>query len=219
MFRSSCYHLLLGLVLVLVSAPFVQSTSHGPLVEAILMTLVLLSAVLAVGGRHRMLAVGGVLAAPAFVTHWVVHAHPGLMPAWVASAAATVPLGFVMFILFRFVLQAKRVNAEVICASVSNYLLLGLSFALGYKIAAGLMPGAFTLSGCADPASSWSSFTFFYFSFITLCTVGYGDIIPNLDVTRMLAMVEAMVGTFYMAILVARLVAMYSFDQSAREKT
>jgi hypothetical protein len=55
-----------------------------------------------------------------------------------------------------------------------------------------------------------SGFTGLYFSFITLSTVGYGDIIPVSDVARMLAIVEAMFGTFYVTLLIARLVSLYS---------
>ncbi len=55
-----------------------------------------------------------------------------------------------------------------------------------------------------------NGFTSLYFSFITLSTVGYGDIVPASEVARMLAMVEAMFGMFYMAMLVARLVSLYS---------
>jgi hypothetical protein len=55
-----------------------------------------------------------------------------------------------------------------------------------------------------------NAFTSLYFSFITLSTVGYGDIVPASKVARMLAMVEAMFGMFYMAMLIARLVSLYS---------
>ena len=56
-----------------------------------------------------------------------------------------------------------------------------------------------------------NGFTGLYFSFITLSTVGYGDIIPVSQMARMLAIVEAMFGTFYVALLIARLVSLYSF--------
>ena len=55
-----------------------------------------------------------------------------------------------------------------------------------------------------------TGFTGLYFSFITLSTVGYGDIIPASGLARMLAMVEAVFGMFYVALLVARLVSLYS---------
>ncbi|MBV8099475.1 MAG: two pore domain potassium channel family protein [Verrucomicrobia bacterium] len=67
---------------------------------------------------------------------------------------------------------------------------------------------AFTLS--SKSGYSLNGFTSLYFSFITLGTVGYGDIAPMSAMARMLAMVEAMFGMFYMAMLIARLVSLYS---------
>ena len=67
-----------------------------------------------------------------------------------------------------------------------------------------------------------NGFTGLYFSFITLSTVGYGDIIPVSEVARMLAIVEAMFGMFYMTLLIARLVSLYSskspFEITNREE-
>ena len=60
-------------------------------------------------------------------------------------------------------------------------------------------------------------FTAHYFSFITLCTVGYGDIAPVSSAARMLAAMEAMTGTIYMAVLIARLVSMHSSPTMAAE--
>jgi hypothetical protein len=59
-----------------------------------------------------------------------------------------------------------------------------------------------------------NGFTGLYFSFITLSTVGYGDIVPVSSVARMLAIVEAMFGMFYMTLLIARLVSLYSSKSS-----
>ena len=55
-----------------------------------------------------------------------------------------------------------------------------------------------------------SGFTAIYFSFITLATLGYGDITPAADIARMLAMLEAMTGTLFVGVMIARLVSLYS---------
>jgi uncharacterized membrane protein len=60
-------------------------------------------------------------------------------------------------------------------------------------------------------------FNAFYFSFITLCTVGYGDVTPVSKGARMLAVVEAITGLFYVAVLISRLVAVYSATQPSVE--
>ena len=65
-------------------------------------------------------------------------------------------------------------------------------------------------------ANAMKGFTALYFSFATLCTVGYGDILPVSGVARMLAILEAGVGVFYVAILISRLVALHSSESLIR---
>jgi hypothetical protein len=77
-----------------------------------------------------------------------------------------------------------------------------------------LNPSAFTM---AAAGATMDGFNAFYFSFITLCTVGYGDVVPASKVARMLAVTEALIGLFYMAVLVSRLVAVYSSTQPTPE--
>jgi ion channel len=63
-----------------------------------------------------------------------------------------------------------------------------------------------------------NGFNAFYFSFVTLSTAGYGDIVPVSRMARMLAVMESVTGLFYVAILIARLVTMYSSNVSAKDK-
>ncbi len=111
--------------------------------------------------------------------------------------------------LLGFVLRAKQVDANVLCAGISVYLLLGLAWTLGYLLVAAANPKQPAFAFNAGPASM-TSFNAFYFSFITLTTVGYGDITPVSNVARALAALEAMTGTLFVAVLISRLVALYS---------
>jgi hypothetical protein len=90
------------------------------------------------------------------------------------------------------------------------YLLLALLWTLGYWLVAELIPNAFSFNIASETDPSMKGFNSFYFSIITLCTVGYGDITPVSKVARMLAGAEAMTGLLYVAVLIARLVAMAS---------
>jgi Ion channel len=116
--------------------------------------------------------------------------------------------------LLRFVLRAPSVNIEVLCASISAYLMLGLMWTMAYWLVDQLTPeGAFSFNTNAG-TPSMNGFNAFYFSFVTLSTVGYGDITPVSKVARMLAAMEAITGLLYMAVLIARLVALYSSPKS-----
>ena len=77
-----------------------------------------------------------------------------------------------------------------------------------------LNPGAFAFNVGTPSVHPVSQFEAYYFSFVTLSTVGYGDITPLSHGARTLAMMEAMTGTLYMAVLISRLVALYSSQGS-----
>jgi len=167
---------------------------------------VMASSVLAVGARRRHLIIALVLVVPAAMGKWINHLRPDLLPPEVFLIATVVFFGFVLSHLLRFIVRAPRVNMEVLCAGVAGFLMLGLLWTPVYLLVARLDPGEFT-----TPAGSpLNGFNAFYFSFITLCTVGYGDIMPVSKIARMLAVIEAITGLFYMAVLISRLVSVYS---------
>lgn len=95
--------------------------------------------------------------------------------------------------------------------------MLGLFWMFAYMLMAQLVPGAFAFSAGPASAQIMDGSTALYFSFVTLCTVGYGDIIPVSPVTRMLAFLEAITGLFYMAVIISRLVAIYSSENRGKE--
>lgn len=114
-----------------------------------------------------------------------------------AAAAGTV----------RFALRGRGVDAEHLYAALSAYLLAGLFFGVLYDLMSRLSPEAFAAAGAAiqlTPASA------IYFSFVTLATLGYGDIVPASDAARGVAVVEAVAGQLYVAVMIARLVSLYA---------
>jgi Ion channel len=207
--RITTVELLIALVLLFFFFPFVEEVKDGDVIVSILLSLVLLSAVLAVADRKRVFVIALVLAIPAIGGRWISHFRPDLVPPRVFLTAALVLIGFVVANLLRFVLRAPSVNAEVLCASISAYLMLGLLWTVAYWLVDQLTPGAFAFSANVE-RQSIGGFNAFYFSFITLSTVGYGDITPVSKVARMLAAMEAMTGLLYVAVLIARLVSLYS---------
>jgi hypothetical protein len=222
-FRSSAAQFLGALVLMLVAAPFLDELKYGEAIDAGLMTLVLIAGVLAVGRTHRTLVLAVVLALPAVATRWIGHLQPHLLP--LASIASLIFIGFVEFQLLHFIFRARRVNSDVLCAGISGYLLLGILFMLAFRFVSllnpvdpahpAIQPGAFSFNLAGATAHDLSRFEAYYFSFITLSTVGYGDISPLSNAARTLAMTEAMTGTLYMAVLISRLVALYSSESQA----
>jgi len=213
--RFSPVQLLVALGLLFITSPFVEDLPRGDLIEAVLLSLVMVFAVLAVGGQRRTLTVALVLGIPTLAGKWINHFRPDLLPPAYVLVATVCFFGFVVAQLLRFVIRAPRVDAHVLCAGVSGFLMLGLCYAPLYLAVARLNPGAFSLPASAGTAAGLDAFNAFYFSFITLCTVGFGDITPVSRVAKMLVVTEAIGGLFYMAVLISRLVSMHSSAQPA----
>jgi hypothetical protein len=146
----------------------------------------------------------------AVAAKWLNQLWPQECPALAFVLPSMAFLVVVIASLVGFILRAKQVDAEVLCAGISVYLILGLLWGLAYTSVAQVIPNAFAFSTAPGTPATMSGFTALYFSFITLTTVGYGDISPVADVARMLAVLEAMTGTLFVGVLITRLVCLYS---------
>src|SRR3954454_2133745 len=212
--RFSAVELLVALALLFFFFPFVEEVKGGDIIVSILLSLVLLSAVLAVADRKRVFFIALVLAIPAIAGRWINHFWPDMVPPPVFLIAGLALITFVVANLLRFVLRAPSVNTEVLCASISAYLMLGLLWTVAYWLVAQVTPNAFAFNTATGTKETMGGFNAFYFSFITLSTVGYGDITPVSRIARWLAAMEAMTCMLYVAVLIARLVALYSSPKS-----
>ena len=208
--RFSSIQLLVMLVVLLTGAPFVEELEGGHLILSLLFSLVLIAAVLAVADRKRTLVIALVFAVPAITARWINHFWPDMVHPAVFLVCAIILLAYVIAHLLRFILRAPVVTVEVLCASIAAYLMLGLMWTVAYWLVDQLTPGGAFSFNTSRGAHSMNGFTGFYFSFITLSTVGYGDITPVSRIARWLAALEAMTGLLYVAVLIARLVSAYS---------
>ena len=208
--RFSTVQLLIALAVLLICAPFVEELDGGHLILSVLFSLVLIAAVFAVADRKRTLLIALVLAVPALTARWINHFRPDLVHPAVFLVCALLLLAFVIGHLLHFVLSAPVVTVEVLSASIAAYLMLGLTWTVAYWLVDQVTPGGAFSFNTERGVHSIDGFTGFYFSFITLSTVGYGDITPVSRAARWLAAMEAMIGLLYVAVLIARLVSLYS---------
>jgi voltage-gated potassium channel len=115
-------------------------------------------------------------------------------------------------ILFDVILYAK-VTVETLRGVVCAYFMIAFLFAFAYYLVEFLLPGSFHLLArdVSFVAFSRNLSEMMYFSFVTLLTIGFGDITPLRDISQTLVVIEGIIGQFYIAILVARIVSIYSF--------
>ena len=109
----------------------------------------------------------------------------------------------------RFVLGAKIIEGEHVFAALSAYLLAGIFFGVTYWAIEVALPGSF-----AGP-SDFTRESAVYFSFVTLATLGYGDFLPQNDMTRGLVVFEVIGGQLFLAVMVARLIGLYTGDRKS----
>jgi hypothetical protein len=209
-FRFSMRQFLFALIGLVVTYPFITDLNNGDLIENILMMALLISAVVAVGGRRRLLTI--LLVIPALAGPWLDRYWHGLVPAWLITGTHMVFAGFVISQLIRFILRETHVNAEVLCAGISAYVMLAVFFTPAYLMVSQLNPASF--SGAHLAANqSLTRFDALYFSFVSLTCLGCNDITALSKPARMLLMVESTTGVLCLTVLIARLVALYSHSE------
>ncbi len=202
--------LLVSLVLLLFLSPFFRGDGFGGVILRILFTLVLFSAVYVASARRSYLVIAACFAVPWVMLSWSRMAWGGTV-FWNAAdiSADLLLIGLNVFtlgvVLVRTV-KAEAVDLDVLCGAISVYLLLGVTWAVCYRVIETLAPGSFALIE-PDIAADWSQLL--YFSLTSLTTLGYGDITPLSPVARVWSTLEAVTGVLYIAILIARLVSLY----------
>lgn len=117
--------------------------------------------------------------------------------------------GCITYIALRYVFTSSRVGKQQIYGAVSVYLLIGILFAQFYEILIFLQNDAIYLDPSRSSETSIGTSEILYYSFITLATVGYGDMSPFTHAAKALSVVESIIGVMYIAILISRFVANY----------
>jgi len=173
-----------------------------------------ISGVYAVSERRWQWIAALALAVPAGVLNTLVAFQPdsGLM---VLTLILTILfLVFTLVSLLRAVVRSERVTGDTIYGAISVYLLMALTWAAAYFLLVTLQPDALAMNAAHHPNHTidWSDCVFY--SFVTLTSLGYGDILPMTQQARSLSMLEAVSGIMYVAILIARLVGLYSVMKS-----
>ena len=137
---------------------------------------------------------------------------------YAALAFAVIAITYTVVMVLRFLVRVEQVDAETICAALCVFLLLGVLWSELYAMAERLQPNSFSVnSGTSAEVFQTNSFGSLYFSYVTLTTLGYGDISPIRELARLLTVSEALVGQIYLVVLVARLVGI-NVSQSLERK-
>lgn len=207
--QTNFFYLLIALLFVLVAIPLADDLDLArlPIVRAVIFSGLMIVGAWSLRGGGRSFAIG--------MTFVVVGVVLNVLAANTESAAflhasSLALIGFLLVAIaytLRQVVIGTNINANRLVGAVCVYLLLGVIWAMCYSLVDTISPGSFSgFSPLGD--RGWDS-EWLYFSFVTMTTLGYGDILPVSATARGLAYMQAVVGQFYIAMLVAGLVGAY----------
>lgn len=212
--------LLTSLSLLLLLSPLFEGTVVGLIIVNVSFSAVLLSAIYAVSERKWVFTVALVFLVAILAVRWSTHFLQGATLALLADGLTIPFLVVTAGVVLSHVLRGEEVTADKISGAVCVYLLIGLTWGLIFSAVEHLQPGSFQLGPTADATSTGERFPLFvYHSFVTLTTVGYGDVLPVSPLARSFTIVEAVLGQIYLAVLIARLVGLHilhSIDRKSR---
>ncbi len=172
--------------------------------------LILISGAITVSRHHVFKTLVFSWSVLTFVFLWVKHLFPYQIFVFVADGLALLFLILLAFLILSQVLREGETTSQRIMGGVAAYLLLGLTWYLAYHLVAIGIPGAFSFQGPSASGDGESlPSQLFYFSFVTLTTLGYGDILAVHPLARMLVILEGVTGQLFPAILIARMVSLH----------
>lgn len=205
--RSMATLLALLVLTVFIVPVFLTSSSVvGRIIQDVLVSAILLSGVVSASDRSKEFALIALVALAAIVVRWTGWLSPTSLTLAIRDEATLVALVLLGTVIGIKVFGSGTVTLDRIRGAIALYILVGVVWSDAYQLVSIYVPGAF--SGVSAHEGAVDRSTWVYFSFVTLTTVGYGDITPVARAARSLANLEALIGQLYPAIVLARLVSL-----------
>ncbi len=191
-----------------------QLSDYFALLSLFLQLGLILSAIFMVADSKLNFTVGIAAGIPAGVILIATRNSGYTNISWLAYGLILFLYLHVIRLMLIHIFKTTKVTLDTIATAMCTYILLGILWTLFYLPVAVLIPDSFSFNDPSETASIFDSLH--YFSFVTLTTLGYGDILPLSPLARSLAILEAVIGTLFLAVLISRLVGSYS--SARREK-
>lgn len=208
--------LFVSILLLLIIFPFIpQESGHGMILD-IAVSLILIVSIYALSNNRKYFKIALALGIPSFLLTITLYFfdNPALM-----FCNCLFKLLFFLYIItiaLLYILGQSKINQDLLFGALSVYFLIGLSWMHFYSMLEIVIPGSFY--GVYDSAGYSYSFlgNFLYFSFVTLTTLGYGDLVPMTLPAKVFSVLEAVTGQFYLAVLIARLIGLHLVNQTLK---
>ena len=204
--NSRFIYIIFAIMLVLLVNPFIRSLGLiGHLTSTLFVAMIPLASAYALTEDRKKTMIILFIAAPFVILDGLNVYFTSRVLMVVAFSFATILYFYIVCLLVKNLLSFRVVTANLIYCAISIYLLIGIMWAGIYTVVEGVSPGSF--SGTSETVD------LIYFSFVTLTTVGFGDVVPLSVFGKRLAIFEAAMGSIYMAVIIAMIVGRYMVMQ------
>ena len=215
--------LLFSLLLLFFFYPFFDGFRFAPGILGALFLGILLSAVAAVSANRKSVTGAIFLAFVAFGSYILSQVFDSLSLQATTMSAFGLFFALITVVILRHILSVREVSSDIILGAICAYLVLGMVWTMAYSLIELLSPGSFLRGGGSITAGFAGErvpavASFIYYSFVTLTTLGYGDIIPNSSPAAALSSLEAVTGQLFLAILIARFVGLHIAEAGSKKR-
>ena len=177
----------------------------------IFITAIYISMVYTVSDKKRHLYIGALFAMAMLISLWLHYFLQNNLVFAIGRICGILLLIMVIINILAFIFKSEDVTIEVIYAAMLVYLLMALMWSFVYGLLELINPASFNVTLSPDQGYQMR---FIYYSFVTITTLGYGDITPATELASSFSILEAVVGQLYLVVVVARLVGMHVSSKS-----
>jgi len=198
--------LLILILLMLVLTPFFDEFIQTRILMDIFLTTIFISIIYTIRLKRTQAIIASILVFPLIVATWSTYFIEIKTISLLTRIFGVLFFAYAAINILRIIVKSEKVTRETIFAAIVAYLLIALMWAFLYMILELASPGSFSFP---DWGSRGETMQFEYLSFVTITTLGYGDITPVTDKASALVIIEAVIGQIYLVVLVAWLVGMH----------
>lgn len=210
--KSRFIYIIFAIMLVLLVNPFIRSLGLiGHLFSTVCLSMIPLASAYALTADRKKAIIVLIIAAPFVILDGLNVFFANHLLMLIAFGFGTILYFYIVVLLVTNLLSIRVITADLIFCAISIYLLIGIMWAGIYSVLEGIAPGSFS-----------DNTDLLYFSFVTLTTVGFGDVSPLSVLSRRLAVFEAAMGSVYMAVIIAMIVGRYmsmQVEQTSENKS
>jgi hypothetical protein len=206
--------LLISILLMFTIRPFLVGYVSLKILMDIFISAIVVAVIYAVSEQKRVLVIALAIAIPTLFLTWSNYFINLAAIRLVSDGISAVFTVYATISVLSYVFREKKITVDVIFAAISGFFLIGLMWAFVYSALEFILPGSFQYPQVEGDRLSHAT----YYSFVTLTTLGYGDITPVSAPARSFSLLEAVTGQLYIAILIAGLVGKY-IAQSLEQKS